>query len=155
MLQPGNDALGRDCRLPGHAGNMIAVQCDPVGHQRSRIGRGEVAVSGPHVAEPAKAMQALQPARVGTFDLEWRLPSSFHYMTGQRKAPVIDLQRNLRVGQPEVRWRDQDALRRPAGITPAIDGATAQAPPRTAPHFARDQHPQMCGVAVCDAQGAS
>ena len=62
MLQPGDDALGGRRRLPGDAGDAAAVDGDPVRHQRARIGGGELGAGGAHVAQPAEAVQRLQPA---------------------------------------------------------------------------------------------
>ena len=142
MLQPGDDALGRGRRLPGDARDAAAMGRDPVGHQRARIGGRELGAGRAHVAQPAEAVQRLQPAAVLHLDLEWRAAAGLDQMAGQREAAVVDFQRDLRVGEAQIRRRDQHALRRAAGIAPAIDRAGAQAPARLAPNLLGDERPE-------------
>ena len=147
MLQPGDDAPCRDGRVPGDAGNAGAVDLDPVGDQRARVGGGELGAGGAHMAQPAEAVQRFQPLRIGDVELERRLAAGLDQMAGQRKAAVIDLERDLRVGEPEVRRRDQHALGRAALVAPMIDRPGAQPAPRAPPQLARHQRPQTRGIA--------
>ncbi len=94
------------------------------------------------VAQPAEAVQRLQPAAVLDLDLEGRAAAGLDQMAGQRKAAVIDFQRDLRVGEAQIRRRDQHALGRAAGIAPTIDGPGAQTPARLAPHLLCDERPE-------------
>ncbi len=155
MLQPGDDALGRRSGLPGDTGNVVAMHGDPVGHQRTRIGGGKLGTGGAHVAQPAEAVQRLLPAMIGHIDLERRLAAGFDQMSRQGIAAVIDLKRDLWVGEAQVRWRDQDTFGRAAGIAPAIDRPGTQAPARLAPELLRDKRPKTRRVAGNECQKPS
>ena len=142
VLQPGDDALGRRLRVPRRPADAAAMGRDPVGHQGARIGGGEFGVGGAHVAQPAEAVQRLLPALVCDIEQEGRPPRGLDQTTGQRKAAMVDFEGNLRVGNAEVRRRDQHALGRAAAVAPAIERPRAQATPRPAPIRAGDERPQ-------------
>jgi hypothetical protein len=86
-------------------------------------------------------MQRFLPAAIGHVELKGRGAAGLDQMAGQRIAAVIDLQRDLRIGEPQIRRGDQDAFGRAAGIAPAIDRTGAQTPARLAPELLRDKRP--------------
>ncbi len=69
-------------------------------------------------------------------------PRGLDQTAGQRKAAMVDFEGNLRVGNAEVRRRDQHALGRAAAVAPAIERPRAQATPRPSPIRAGDERPQ-------------
>ena len=139
MLQPGNDAPCRDGRSQATPEMRAAMHGDPVRHQRSRIGGGEFGAGGAHVAQPAETVQRFQPSRICDVDLERRLAACLDQMARKREAAIIDFERDLRIGEPEIRRSDQDALGRAPAIAPAIfrPGAQAAAAP-----------PELCATSV-------
>ena len=147
MLQPGDDAPCRHGGIPGDAGNAGAVDLDPVRDQRAGVGGGKLGAGGAHVAQPAEAVQRFQPLRIGDVELEGRLAAGLDEMARQRIAAVVDLQRDLRIGEPQVGRRDQHALGRAALVAPMIDRPGAQPAPRASPQLARHQRPQTRGIA--------
>lgn len=152
MLQPGDDAARGDRRLPGDAGNAAAIGGNPVADQRTGIGGGKLGAGGAHVAQPAKAMQRALPVAVGHFDLERRLAAGLDQMAGKGVAAVVDFKRDLLVGKPQVRRRDQNAFWRATGETPAIERTGAQAAAGLAPELPGDQRPKACRVACRNRQ---
>ena len=64
---------------------------------------------------------ALSQPRFPTSIVNGERPAVSTMMAAERKAAVIDFDRNLRIGKAQVRRSDQHALRRAAGIAPAIE----------------------------------
>jgi hypothetical protein len=91
------------------------------------------------VAQPAKAVQRRLPFHVRRLEQEGRLAAGVDDMAFERVAGVIDLDGDLRIGQPEIGRRDQHAFGRAAAEAPAIDRPRAQAPTHPPPQLGGDQ----------------
>ena len=133
VLQPGDDANSGDGRIPRGRGDAAAMDGDPVGDQRPRVGKGEFRAGLAHVAQPAEAMQGMLPLERSAGHLEGRSAAGFDQLSGERIAAVVDIVGDLRVGQAKVGRRDEDALGRPAGETPAIGRPGGQPAPEAPP----------------------
>ena len=143
MLQPGDDALGGRRRAPRRC-----RKCWPpcMAIQSETSARALAAASSVPAARmwrsQRKPCSVFSQPRFGDLDLERRCAAGLDQMARKRKAAVIDFERDLRVGEAQVRRRDQHALRRASGIAPAIDRPGAQAPARLAPNLLGDERPE-------------
>lgn len=111
----------------------------PVGNKDTRIGGCKFSFGGAQMAQPSETMQSLQPTAMLDRDLKWRCTARIDHMAGEMKPPVVDFLRECRIGKAKV-WRDQlQQFGRASAETPAIERASAQPAPRSAPKLTGNQ----------------
>ncbi len=152
MLQPCDDALSGDFRRPGETADALAEHAYPVVHQRARIGGGKLALRGFQMAQPAEAVQRRFPFGRRRLDGEGRQAAGVDQPAGQREAAMVEFLRKLRIGHPQVRRQDEDAVGRETGEAPAEKRAHAQAAAEPAPGLRDGQSPKMRGFAERESQ---
>ena len=70
MLQPCDDALRDNLRLPAHTRHGAPVADNPIIDQRAGMGSGDVSVGLTHMPQPLKIVQGLGPSNIGCIDSE-------------------------------------------------------------------------------------
>src|SRR5690606_36669893 len=94
------------------------------------------------MSQPAKAVQCVEPRFVSNINLKWSYDPRLDEVSRQVKAAMVNLAGELGISQTQIRWNQQQAIRRTPGIPPPICRTGAQAPAQAARSLPQGDIPQ-------------